>query len=218
MSDRHAPSLELRWLARDPVLMTSRIAQRLGIRLPVGRAGETHLRLADDTLRFVADDEVRGEGRLVLVPGRGRAHSGRGGSDDTDGDLCVLGLGWATVDTQRAATEFVKALDLPATATSVDRDRLVGAYAHQLLDARFPGGRLVILEPSTESRLAASLARDGEGPAVLYLGAFDGLDAWIAHARTLGVVLSRPESGPLGRSVLILGGAPSGPHLVVADA
>jgi len=195
--------------------MTSRIAQRLGIRLPVGRAGNAQLRLAGDTLRFVADDAVRGEGRLVLVPGRGR--SGRGGQD-SDGDLCVLGLGWATVDTERSATEFVKALDLPGTATSVDRDRLIGAYAHQLVDERFPGGRLVILEPSTEGRLAATLARDGEGPAVLYLGAFDGLDAWLAHARTLGVVVSRPDGGPLGRSVLILGGAPAGPHLVVADA
>ena len=195
--------------------MTSRIAQRLGIRLPVGRAGSAQLRLAGDTLRFVADDGARGEGRLVLVPGRGRA--GRGGQD-SDGDLCVLGLGWATVDTERSATEFVKALDLPGTATSVDRDWLVGAYAHQLVDERFPGGRLVILEPSTEGRLAATLARDGEGPAVLYLGAFDGLDAWLAHARTLGVVVSRPDGGPLGRSVLILGGAPAGPHLVVADA
>jgi hypothetical protein len=197
--------------------MTSRIAQRLGIGLPVGRAGNAQLRLAGDTLRFVGDAEVRGEGRLVLVPGRGRGRAGRGG-EDSDGDLCVLGLGWATVDTERSATEFVRALDLPGTATSVDRDRLVGAYAHQLVDERFPGGRLLILEPSTEGRLAATLARDGEGPAVLYLGAFDGLDAWIAHARTMGVVISRAEDGPLGRSVLILGGAPSGPHLVVADA
>jgi len=138
--------------------MTSRIAQRLGIRPPVGRAGNAQLRLAGDTLRFVADDGVRGEGRLVLVPGRGR--TGRGG-EDSDGDLCVLGLGWATVDTERSATEFVKALDLPGTATSVDRDRLIGAYAHQLVDERFPGGRLVILEPSTEGRLAATLARHG---------------------------------------------------------
>jgi hypothetical protein len=168
-------------------------------------------------VRFVGDAEVRGEGRLVLVPGRGRRRAGRG-DEDSDGELCVLGLGWATVDTERSATEFVKALDLPGTATSVDRDRLVGAYAHQLVDERFPGGRLLILEPSTEGRLAATLARDGEGPAVLYLGAFDGLDAWVAHARTLGVVVSRAEDGPLGRSVLILGGAPSGPHLVVADA
>jgi hypothetical protein len=197
--------------------MTSRIAQRLGIGLPVGRAGNAQLRLAGDTLRFVGDAEVRGEGRLVLVPGRGRGRAGRGG-EESDGDLCVLGLGWATVDTERSATEFVRALDLPGTATSVDRDRLVGAYAHQLVDERFPGGRLLILEPSTEGRLAATLARDGEGPAVLYLGAFDGLDAWIAHARTMGVVISRAEDGPLGRSVLILGGAPSGPHLVVADA
>jgi hypothetical protein len=197
--------------------MTTRIAQRLGIPLPVGRAGSAQLRLAGDTLQFAGDPEVRGEGRLVLVPGRGRGRAGRG-REDSDGDLCVLGLGWATVDTERSATGFVKALDLPETATSVDRDRLVGAYAHQLVDERFPGGRLVILEPSTEGRLAATLARDGEGPAVLYLGAFDGLDAWIAHARTMGVVISRAEDGPLGRSVLILGGAPSGPHLVVADA
>jgi len=197
--------------------MTSRIAQRLGIRLPVGRTGDAQLRLVGDTLRFVADVEVRGESRLVLVPGRGRGRGGRSGTD-VDGELCVLALGWATVDTERAATEFVKALDLPGTATSVDRDRLIGAYAHQLVDERFPGGRLLILEPSTEGRLAATLARDGEGPAVLYLGAFDGLDAWIARARKLGVVVSRAEDGPLGRSVVILGGSPSGPHLVVADA
>src|SRR4051812_41048171 len=195
--------------------MTSRIAQRLGIRLPVGPAGSAQLRLVGDTLRFVADDDVRGEGRLVLVPGRGRGRDGRA-DHDADAELCVLALGWATVDTERAATEFVNALDLPATATSVDRDRLLGAYAHQLVDERFPGGRLLILEPSTEGRLASSLARDGEGPAVVYLGAFGGLEAWIAQARTLGVVVSRPEDGPLGRSILILGGSPSGPHLVVA--
>jgi hypothetical protein len=200
--------------------MTTRIAQRLGIRLPVGRAGDARLRLAGDTLRFVDDADVRGEGRLVLVPGRGRGRldGGAGRDRDSDGDLCVLALGWATVDTERAASEFVSALDLPGTATSVDRDRLVGAYAHQLVDERFPGGRLVILEPSTEGRLAATLARDGEGPAVLYLGAFGGLDAWIAQVRRLGVVVSRAEDGPLGRSVLILGGSPSGPHLIVADA
>lgn len=213
MSDRSTRGLELRWLAREPVLMTTRIAQRLGIRPPVGRSASAQLSLAGDQVRFVADDSVRGEGRLALVPGRAYREA-----DAHDGPLCLLGLGWATVDTERAAGEFVRALDLPGTATSVDRDRLVGAYAHELLDARLPGGRLLLLEPSTEGRLAAGLARDGEGAAVLYLGAFGGLDAWLAQARTLGVVTSRAEDGPLGRSVLVLGGAPAGPHLIVADA
>jgi hypothetical protein len=194
--------------------MASRIAQRLGVHLPPGR-GISAIEFTADPVRFVADEHVRGEGRLVLVPGGDRHDDAEAAATP---ELMIRGLGWATVDTERAATDFVQALDLTGTATSTDRDRLVGGYAHELRDERLPGGRLVILEPSTEGRLAASLARDGEGPAVLYLGAVDGLDAWLVEARKLGVIVSRPEAGPVGRSVLVLGGAAAGPHLVVSDA
>jgi hypothetical protein len=50
----------------------------------------------------------------------------------------------------------------------------------------------VVLEPDTEGRLAASLARFGEGVAVIYLG-----------------------DGPPGPGTLVRGGLPWGPHVIL---
>lgn len=88
----------------------------------------------------------------------------------------------------------------------------------------------MLAEPVTEGRLAASLARDGEGPCALYLAPFEGLEAWVAAARERGIAVSPVRSGPLGRSVLVTGtppgsghppvmapDRPSGPHLVVVE-
>ena len=81
-----------------------------------------------------------------------------------------------------------------------------------------PGEVLVLSEPATEGRLAASLARDGEGPCALYLRPREGLDAWLAAARRRGTVLSRAAAGPFGRSVLLPGGAAGGPHVILVTA
>jgi hypothetical protein len=66
-------------------------------------------------------------------------------------------------------------------------------------------GALALAEPSTEGRLAAALARHGEGVAGRYV--LLGLDmAAIAdRAAVAGVALSRPTVGPFGREVLVLG-------------
>jgi hypothetical protein len=76
---------------------------------------------------------------------------------------------------------------------------------------------LVLLEPSTEGRLAAALARHGEGPVALYaVVAPRALDSLRALAVAAGVRLSQPAPGPFGHSVLVAGGQPWGPHLLVA--
>jgi hypothetical protein len=73
----------------------------------------------------------------------------------------VRGVGWATVDLERTAREipevqFGDIVDEPA----------LGARA---MCARVGSIDLVLLEPSTEGRLAGWLARNGEGTAVLYV-------------------------------------------------
>jgi hypothetical protein len=70
----------------------------------------------------------------------------------------------------------------------------------------------------TEGRLAASLARDGEGPCALYLRPAAGLDPWLAAAGARGTSVSRVAVGPFGRSVLVPGAAVAGPHVIVVEA
>jgi hypothetical protein len=131
-------------------------------------------------------------------------------------------VGWATVELNRAETELDPWLaprnaedgggdGPPATEPHLGaRTRLRGAGG-------LPAGSIVLLEPSTEGRLAASLARDGEGPCVLYLATRKPLRAWLRSARDHGVRASPVRPGPLGPSSLVLGGAIAGPHLILVD-
>lgn len=202
------PGLELRWLAQDPELTADRIARRLLLTV----SGE---QLAFDGLAmpFVRDVDARAEGRLALVPAALEA----GSASAAPAGLRITALGWATVDTERALRDFAAALDVAAGGEPVDPDPLLGATVRVIRDERLPGGRIALLEPSTEGRLAASLARDGEGPCALYLAPPDSLEAWLGRARSSGVAGSRPDDGPFGRSALVLGGPVAGPHLVVVD-
>jgi hypothetical protein len=200
--------LELRWLAQEPELTADRIARRL--LLPA--SGE---QLAFDGLAmpFVRDADARAEGRLALVP----TALGAASASTTPAGLRITALGWATVDTERALHDFAAALDVAADGEPLDPDSLLGATVRVIRDERLPGGRIALLEPSTEGRLAASLARDGEGPCALYLAPHDSLEAWLGRARSGGVAGSRPDDGPFGRAALVLGGPVAGPHLVVVD-
>jgi hypothetical protein len=118
-------------------------------------------------------------------------------------------VGWATVEIERAAAE------LAAIAEPAPADLLLGAHA--ALARRRGASALVLLEPSTEGLLAASLARFGEGPAVLYVSAGPVSVASFARAASrAGLVVSAGAAGPLGPSVLVAPGRPWGPHLVVA--
>jgi hypothetical protein len=115
--------------------------------------------------------------------------------------------GWATVD-----------LDASAESVLTVGGRIEPAAADELLGARCllirqaaGAGDVVLLEPNTEGRLAATLARHGEGPAVTYLVASDDPAVPLLVA---GVPLSAAAGGPLGQGRLLLGGDRWGPHVI----
>jgi hypothetical protein len=88
-----------------------------------------------------------------------------------DGDGRVIGVGWATVDLDRAAVELAAALDLePGDFAEAPESVALGARCRIALDAIDSGQvAVVVLEPATEGRLARRLARHDEGPAVVWL-------------------------------------------------
>jgi len=75
------------------------------------------------------------------------------------------------------------------------------------------GGRVLLLEPSTEGRLVAFLVRHGEGWAAVYLLTDPGAATRLRHA---GIRLSAALCGPLGPERLVLGGPRWGPFVVIA--
>ncbi len=126
--------------------------------------------------------------------------------------LQVVGIGWATVEMDRAATEL-------GTAAShgfetAEPDTLLGATA-RIGRGRSKGPFAILLEPFTEGRLAAFLARHGEGPAVLYLapgaGALESLVGGLAAAG----IRTRAGAGPLGPAALVMGRSADEPQLVL---
>ena len=119
--------------------------------------------------------------------------------------LRVVALGWATVDTARASTELAEF----GPFRPARDDPILGASCAV-------GGSmdicLTILEPVTEGRLAATLARHDEGPAVLWLSGHPRADGPAA------IRLSTAVLGPFGDERLLLGGPLGGPHILVLHA
>lgn len=121
----------------------------------------------------------------------------------------LLAAIWVTVDVERVLTEIGQAgLQLPD-------DPLLGASV--TLVAGPDGEPIVLLEPRTEGRIAATLARGGEGPAGRYAAAPGGLAGARLRAAAEGISLSPEYDGPFGRSALVIDGPPAGPHLVLVD-
>lgn len=128
-----------------------------------------------------------------------------------------VGLGWATVELDRAAGELGAAFGLPAerfvpAATSTT----LGAYARIAAGALSGGLAIVLLEPSTEGRLAASLARHGEGPLAIWL-AVDDFPAPVDAVSASGVTVSSEHAGPFGAERLLLDGPIHGPHRLIVE-
>ena len=118
----------------------------------------------------------------------------------------LVAIGWATVELDRAAANFGGGFE------QAPDDELLGAFAR----IRRP---IVILEPSTEGRLVATLVRHSEGPAAIYIGAPGGdLEAGVARAVERGAGFSRAATGPLGPSALMLGGPTWGPHVILVGS
>jgi hypothetical protein len=127
-------------------------------------------------------------------------------------------VGWATVDLERAADEFAADPSFAANVrfAVVPATSLLGAsclVARELL----PGGiSLALLEPDTEGRLAATLARHGEGPVAVWLSVPD-LDAAAAAMHRARIATSASRPGPFGAERLVLGGTIAGPHRLLVQ-
>jgi hypothetical protein len=224
--------LIVEWATTDPDGLTGRLTT-----LGFAMTGRDRLVFPAGEIRLIRVEPARAPDRLQAprwepaVPGS----ASRPGHANGVRDLAALG--WATVDADRTSTA---ALDDPSFSfRSMPDDEHLGARVRGSLTQR-PG--TLVLEPATEGRLAATLARVGEGPVALYLVAgYRGLER-LAAAVQAGVGGARAAAaraaagrvwpavdgagpaadgirpGPLGPSLLLPGGGAWGPHLlVVAD-
>ncbi len=120
----------------------------------------------------------------------------------------TIALGWATVELDRAAAELAAELGLVAGAFVPAADSIVLGARCRVADGVLPGGMpLAILEPLTEGRLAAALARHGEGPSV----------TWARSSDTPSPRSTSLQPGPFGRERLQPGGPPQGPFLLLIE-
>jgi hypothetical protein len=220
----------LTWQAKEPSALAGELARRLEVPARPGGLvpGARLLRLATAELevrpwiREGPHDRPVTAGRLMLEPVP-EGEEPPAPRDEPD-PLLLLGLGWATVELDRAEAELEMWLGpRPGGAggqgADADPDLVdehLGARARLREGGGLPGAWTVLLEPSTEGRAAASLARDGEGPCALYLRPAVGLDAWLEAAHPRGVTASGRRDGPFGAQVLLAAG-PAGPHVIVTE-
>ena len=145
--------------------------------------------------------------------------TGEGGLDEHLEPVAEL---WATVELERALAD--RGHD-PDEAAAAIVDPHLGARVAVIPrgdgadDDAGDGLATALAEPTTEGRLAASLARNGEGPAGRYLALPDDqtIDSYRRLAHAAGVALSGVERGPFGPSVLLLGRPVAGPHVIVVE-
>ena len=105
---------------------------------------------------------------------------------------------WRTVDVERTVAAIGLATEL------LDADELLGGRGVLVRPA--DGPPIAILEPSTEGRLAAALARAAEGDAGVYVAPAGGIE----EARRSGIDVGPSARGPFGRAALA-GPPSSGP-------
>lgn len=202
----------LTWQAADPAALAAELERRLGVAVPA-------LELVP-WLRESPTDEPSAAGRLVFE----RAGEGATAPSVEGGALALVGVAWATVELDRAEAELAEWLSPAAGPSGVEGgtgdaiEPHLGARVRVRATSDLPGRHVVLAEPATEGRLAASLARDGEGPCALYLRPTGGLDTWLAGARAHEVAVSPAAAGPFGRSVLVPGATVAGPHVIVVEA
>ncbi len=227
----------LTWQVPDPLAFAADLARQIGAVVEPGGLvpGAFTLDLGTAMVELrpwqpeAPGDGPRPAGRLMFEPvpggdeppaGMGTPPAGRGAAvaETAAGQPMLAGVGWATVDLDRAEAEldpWLGVRDVVRPADGVEPH--LGARARCRGAGGLPAGVFVMLEPSTEGRLAASLARFGEGPCTLYLEPAEGLAAWRRAASARGILTSAVRSGPLGPSSLLIARRAAGPHLVIVD-
>lgn len=181
---RPPPPLRVWWRAEDPAAVTA-LLERLGLEVFEGSVALGPIVLS------VAPTEAETPDRLEI----GDAVAEPVGVSEPNGAR-LAALGWATVDAERLAVTLGKALTGEGHA-----EPALGAIGFRVESAWLP---LVLLEPATEGRLAATLARLGEGPVALYLEGIEPGDG--------ATPLGHTGTGREGR--LLRPGRPSGPFIV----
>jgi hypothetical protein len=114
-----------------------------------------------------------------------------------------IARGWATVDLDRARAQLAPLLHADAAFEPVARSVVLGARCVRgRAAADDEGAWIIVLEPDTEGRVAASLARHGEG----------WMATWVAAAASDPPrVAATTTPGPLGPESLEPGAARAGP-------
>jgi hypothetical protein len=130
---------------------------------------------------------------------------------DSVGPLEVLATIHATVDLERALAELGVA---PERAAESVPDELLGA---RTLVVRDESAVIAVAEPSTEGRLAASLARHGEGVVGAYVRSPLPLAELRSRAAAAGIVLSRRTAGPFGDEAVVVGTGLGGRSVILVE-
>jgi peptidoglycan/xylan/chitin deacetylase (PgdA/CDA1 family) len=98
----------------------------------------------------------------------------------------LVAIGWATVELERAIAELARALGTePGAFRRAGGSVSLGSSCHVGAALLEGGIDLAVVEPSTEGRLAAHLARHGEGPTI----------AWFADLRSPGDTTAARDAG-----------------------
>ncbi len=146
---------------------------------------------------------MTGDGALARILGALAAASSEGPS---------IAVGWATVELDRAASGLATDLGIVAAAFLPAADSVVLGARCRVAYGILPDGQpLAILEPLTEGRLAAFLARFGEGPAA----------TWTRSARSTQVPAGRrgapARPGPFGFERLLPSGLGHGTYALLIE-
>ncbi|MFL5779348.1 MAG: hypothetical protein ACJ761_10445 [Chloroflexota bacterium] len=125
------------------------------------------------------------------------------------GEVRVVGLGWATVELDRAARWLASELPGSGPFEPGSGDELLAASCRIGPSGLGAAPWLVLLEPDKEGRLAALLARRGEGPIAAWIVPENGFES--------AGRMSAGGDGPFGPQRLILGGAAGDPQVLVVE-
>jgi hypothetical protein len=186
MMDQTAPGrrrLGLTWRAPDAAAAARRLSSALG------RSIDTGVPITIGRL-VVRVDTSPGFDRFEVLD---LTTDERSEVDDRNEPSDPIAVGWATVELDRAERDLRDAGLIEGSTIDDGLLDALGGRARRAPVSAF-GVPVVLLEPVTEGRLAAGLARHGEGPCALLIGSADA-----------------------GSPSLRPGGTPAGPHLLVHD-
>ena len=150
----------LTWQAPDPGAFAAALAARLGVAVRPGAAPDTHaldlgtaLLEVRGWIRESPTDMPQPGGRLMLEPIPGGEPAPEDDVPDAVRPLRLAGIGWATVELDRAEDELGMWLGdgqgSPAATAAADAvDPHLGAFARVRAAGGLPGDTFVLLEPT----------------------------------------------------------------------